>query len=58
MPVLDAKALKIDPEGMAFLSSVLRQTAPRPAIAKKVRKLDEPEARAIRQRERLLHDTV
>jgi hypothetical protein len=25
MPVLDAKALEIDPKGMAFLTSVLRQ---------------------------------
>lgn len=25
MPVLDAKALEIDPRGMAFLKSVLRQ---------------------------------
>jgi len=25
MPVLDAKALDIDPKGMAFLKSVLRQ---------------------------------
>lgn len=58
MPVLDAKALMADPEGMAFLSSVLRQTAPRPATSTKVRKLDEREARAIRQRERILHDTV
>lgn len=58
MPVLDAKALKSDPEGLAFLLSVLRRSAPSPAAVKDVRKLDELEARAIRRRDRLLHGTV
>ena len=31
MPVLDAKALETDPEGMAFLRSVLRPTADKEA---------------------------
>lgn len=58
MPVLDARALKADPEGVAFLLSVLRRASPPPADAKKVRKLDDLEARAIRRRERILHNTV
>jgi hypothetical protein len=28
MPVLDAKALEIDPKGMTFLKSILRPLAP------------------------------
>jgi len=32
MPMLDAKALEIDPEGMAFLTSVLRQRPAAPTI--------------------------
>lgn len=33
MPVLDANALKTDPQGMAFLSGVLRQPRPgRPSL--------------------------
>jgi hypothetical protein len=36
MPVLDAKALEIDPQGMAFLRSVLRQKPVAPSIASKV----------------------
>ncbi len=33
MPVLDAKALEIDPQGMVFLRSVLHQKPPAPKIA-------------------------
>jgi len=33
MPVLDAKALETDPEGMAFLRSVLRPTPDKEAYA-------------------------
>jgi hypothetical protein len=35
MPMLDAKALEIDPEGMAFLTSVLRQSSAAASIAPK-----------------------
>ncbi len=35
MPVLDAKALETDPQGMAFLRSVLRQKPLAPQIASK-----------------------
>ncbi len=35
MPVLDAKALEIDPQGMAFLRSVLRQKPVAAPIASK-----------------------
>ena len=34
MPVLDAKALEIDPQGMAFLKSVLRPV-PEPQVPPK-----------------------
>jgi hypothetical protein len=36
MPVLDARALDIDPEGMAFLISVLRQTSARKLLPRTI----------------------
>ena len=47
MPVLDAKALKTDPEGLAFLRDVLNQGSRRAADERKAKaKAADPSPRA------------
>ena len=66
MPVLDAKALDLDPEGAAFLKSVLRQyPLPKPARAESPKTKSSPRIgrvhfhyRVIRRRKELLTGTV
>jgi hypothetical protein len=59
MPFLDAKALETDPEGMAFLRSVIRpnfkeEEAASPLVRQEPRPLDDASHTAVDTTERLI----
>lgn len=58
MPVLDAKALELDPQGTAFLLSVLRQTPSPKAPPEEASRLRQIRARVIRRPKELLPDPM
>ncbi|WP_230529981.1 hypothetical protein [Microvirga roseola] len=60
MPVLDAKALDLDPKGAAFLRGVLRDYPAPKAKAREVLKIGRVHfhLRMIRRSKELLTDTV
>jgi len=56
MPVLDAKALKNDPKGAAFLRGVLRQSPS--SYSKRGFERSPAQTRLIKRRDELLEDSI